>query len=38
MIMTQKLYTEMSAEEQAAWVADFAQVMEQRGERLALLA
>ena len=38
MIMTQKLYTEMSAEEQAAWVADFAQVMEQHGERLALLA
>lgn len=36
--MTQKLYTEMSAEEQAAWVADFAQVMEQHGERLALLA
>ena len=38
MIMTQKLYTEMSAEEQAAWVQDFAQVMEQHGERLALLA
>ncbi len=36
--MTQKLYTEMSAEEQAAWVQDFAQVMEQHGERLALLA
>ena len=36
--MTQKLYTEMSAEEQAAWVANFAQVMEQHGERLALLA
>lgn len=36
--MTQKLYTEMSAEEQAAWVQDFAQVMEQHGERIALLA
>lgn len=36
--MTQKLYQDMSAEEQAAWVADFAQVMEQYGERIALLA
>lgn len=35
--MTQRLYTEMSADEQALWVQDFAQVMEQCGERLALL-
>ena len=35
--MTQRLYTEMSADEQAQWVQDFAQVMEQCGERLALL-
>lgn len=35
--MTQRLYTEMSAEEQAQWVADFAQVMQQHGERLSLI-
>ena len=35
--MTQRLYTEMSAEEQALWVADFAQVMQQHGDRLSLL-
>lgn len=35
--MTQRLYTEMSADEQAQWVQDFAQVMEQCSERLALL-
>jgi len=35
--MTQRLYTEMSADEQALWVQDFAQVMEQCGERLSLL-
>lgn len=35
--MTQRLYTEMSADEQALWVQDFAQVMEQCSERLALL-
>ena len=35
---TQRLYTEMSAEEQALWVQDFAQVMEQGGERLMLIA
>lgn len=36
--MTQRFYTEMSAEEQSLWVQDFAQVMDQYGERLMLLA
>ena len=32
-----RLYNDMSPDEQAQWVQDFAQVMEQHGERLALL-
>lgn len=34
--MTQKLYQDMSAEEQAAWVADFAQVIKQMDDATAV--
>ena len=33
----ERLYQDMSPDEQALWVQDFAQVMEQCSERLALL-
>ena len=36
--MIQKLYTDMSADEQLQWVTDFAQTMEQHGDRLMQLA
>ena len=35
--MTQRLYTEMNADEQLQWVTEFGEIMEQHGERLALL-
>ena len=36
--MIQKLYTDMSADEQLQWVTDFAQTMERHGDRLMQLA
>ncbi len=33
--MTQRLYTEMNADEQLRWVTEFGEMMEQYGERLA---
>lgn len=35
--MTQRLYTEMNDDEQLQWVTEFGEIMEQHGERLALL-
>ena len=35
--MTQRLYTEMNADEQLQWVTEFGEIMEQHGKRLALL-
>ena len=35
--MTQRLYTEMNADEQLQWVTEFGEIMEQHGERLMLL-
>ena len=35
--MTQRLYTEMNADEQLLWVTEFGEIMEQHGERLMLL-
>lgn len=35
--MTQRLYTEMNADEQLQWVTEFGEIMEQHGERLSLL-
>ena len=36
--MTQKLYQEMTAEEQLRWVSEFAEVLNKGGERIAVLA